>query len=121
MKLLYELTQRLLALDPQDEMLAKSVALFRAIFGLRAVCLYDGINAELHSDGDSQTVLADRTRGAYISRQDSDDAFSGVFTRSLHAAGGTMMAIVIEGLRDAELHAASLAALAAAALAISPR
>lgn len=116
MKLLYELTQRLLALDPQDEMLAKSVALFRAIFGLRAVCLYDGINAELHSDGDSQTVLADRTRGAYISRQDSDDAFSGVFTRSLHAAGDTMGAIGFEGLRDAELTAGSLAALAAAVL-----
>src|ERR1700736_6749842 len=70
MKLLYELAQRLLALDPQDAMLAKSVALFRTVFGLRAVCLYDGVNAELHGDGDSHAGLAERTRGAYISRQD---------------------------------------------------
>jgi two-component system sensor histidine kinase KdpD len=116
MKLLYELAQRLLALDPGEEMLMKSVALFRAVFDLRAVCLYDGIDAELHSDGDSQISLADRTRAAYISRQDSDDAVSGVFTRSLDAAGNTMGAIGFEGLRDAELTAGPLTALAAAIL-----
>jgi two-component system sensor histidine kinase KdpD len=57
MKRLYELAQRLLALDPREKMLRKSVTLFREVFGLRAVCLYDGLNTELHSDGDSQTDL----------------------------------------------------------------
>jgi two-component system, OmpR family, sensor histidine kinase KdpD len=116
MKLLYELAQRLLALDPQEEILAKSVALFRAIFGLRAVCLYDGINVQLHSDGGSQIGLADRTRTAYISRQDNDDAVAGVFIRPLLAAGNTMGAIGFEGLRDAELTAGPLTALAAPVL-----
>ncbi len=116
MKLLYELAQRLFALDPPEEMLPKSVALFRTVFGLRAVCLYDGMNAELHSDGESQTGLADRTRAAYISRQDRDDGVSGVFTRTLRAAGNTMGAIGFEGLRDAELTAGPLAELAGAVL-----
>lgn len=116
MKLLYELSQQLFALDPRKEMLPKSVALFRTVFGLRAVCLYDGMNAELHSDGESQTGLADRTRAAYISRQESDDAVSGVFTRALRAEGNTMGAIGFDGLHDAELTAGPLGELAAAML-----
>jgi two-component system, OmpR family, sensor histidine kinase KdpD len=116
MKLLYELSQRLFALDPGEEMLPKSVALFRTVLGLRAVCLYDGMNAELHSNGESQSRLADRTRAAYISRQNSDDAVSGVFTRALRAKGNTMGAIGLEGLHDSELTAGPLAELAAAML-----
>ena len=116
MKLLYELAQRLLALDPGEGMLMKSVTLFREVFGLRAVCLYDGMNAELHNDGNSQTGLADRTRAAYISRQDSHDVVAGVFTRPLRAAGDTIGAVGFEGLGDAELTAGPLAELAAAML-----
>jgi two-component system sensor histidine kinase KdpD len=116
MKLLYELSQRLFALDPREEILPKSVALFRAVFGLRAVCLYDGMNAELHNDGDSQSGLAEQTRAAYISRQDNDDAAAEVFTRALRAGGNTMGAIGFEGLHDAELTAGPLAELATAML-----
>ena len=116
MKLLYELSQRLFALDPREAMLPRSVALFRTVFGLRAACLYDGMNADLHSDGHSQTGLADRTRAVYISRQDSDDAVAGVFIRTLRISGNTMGAIGFEGLRDAELTAGPLAEVAAATL-----
>jgi len=115
-KLLYELSKRLFALDPREEMLTKSVALFRTVFGLQAVCLYDGMDAELYSDGDSHAGLAERTRAAYISRQDSDDAVSGVFVRALQAAGNTTGAIGFDGLRDAELIAGPLAELAGAVL-----
>lgn len=113
---LYELAQRLLALDPRDEMLVKSVALFREVFDLRAVCLYDGLNSELHSGGDSQTALDHPTRTAFISQQDNDDVVSGIFTRPLRAAGKTIGAAGFEGLRDPELTAGPLTALAAAIL-----
>ncbi len=116
MKLLYELSQRLFALDPREAMLPKSVALFRTVFGLRAVCLYDGMNAELHSDGDSPAGLADRTRAAYISQKECADTVTGVFTRPLRAAGNTMGAIGFDGLRDAELTAGPLTELAGAVL-----
>lgn len=115
-ELLYELSQRLFALDPRDEMLTKSVALFRTVFGLHAVCLYDGMNAELYSDGESQAGLPDRTRAAYIARKEGNDAVSGVFTRSLHAAGNTTGAVGFDGLRDAEVTAGPLAELAGAVL-----
>ncbi len=90
MKLLYELAQRLLALDPDDVVMTKAVGLFREVFTVHAVCLYDGANAELYSDGESRNDLAARTRAAYISRQDGDDNVSGVFIRCLRAAGKTI-------------------------------
>jgi two-component system, OmpR family, sensor histidine kinase KdpD len=116
MNLLYQLAQGLLALNPREEMLKNSVSLFRTVFGLQAVCLYDGMNANFHCDGDSQAGLIDRTRAAYIAQQDSDDAVSGVFARPLRAAGDTMGAVGFEGLHDAELIAGPLTALAAAML-----
>jgi two-component system, OmpR family, sensor histidine kinase KdpD len=115
-KLLYELSQRLFALDPRKEMLLASVALFRTAFSLRSACLYDGINASLYCDGDSHAGLPDRTRAAYISRKESDDAVTEVFTRPLRAAGNTLGAVGFEGLRDAELTAGPLAELAGAVM-----
>jgi two-component system, OmpR family, sensor histidine kinase KdpD len=116
MRLLYELAQRLLELDLREEVATKSAALFRAVFGLRAVCLYDGIKAELHIDGESHVGLGDRTRAAYIARQDSDDAAAGVSVRSLRVFGSNMGAIGFEGLRDAELTVGPLTTLAATLL-----
>jgi two-component system, OmpR family, sensor histidine kinase KdpD len=116
MKRLYELAQRLLALDPDDAAMTKAVELFREVFGVQAVCLYDGASAELHSGGESRHGLAERTRAAYISRQDGDDDVSGVFIRCLRAAGKTIGAVGFDGLRDAELTAGPLTALAAALL-----
>jgi two-component system sensor histidine kinase KdpD len=116
MKLLYELAQRLLALDPDDTVMTKAVGLFREVFSVRAVYLYDGDKVEFHGGGESRNGLAERTRAAYISRQDSDDNVSGVFIRCLRAAGKTMGAIGFDSLRDAELTAGPLAALAAAML-----
>jgi len=116
MKRLYELAQRLLALNPEKAMLAKSVECFRAVFDLRAVCLYDGIDAELHSAGESTSDLANKTRAACIARQNSDDNISGVFIRCLHAAGKIRGAVGFDGLQDAELTVGPLTALAAAML-----
>jgi two-component system, OmpR family, sensor histidine kinase KdpD len=116
MKLLYELTQRLLALDPDDRLMTKVVGLFREVFRVHAVCLYDGANTEIYSDGESRNGLAERTRAVYISREDADDDVSGVFIRCLRAAGKTIGAVGFDGLRDGELTAGPLTALAAAML-----
>ena len=117
MKLLYELAQRLLELDPREGMLAKSIGLFRIVFGLRSACLFDGINAEFHCDPiDAQSGLAVRTRSAYISRQDSDDPPLGIFARPLRAEGATIGAVGFDGLYEADLTAGPLTALAAAML-----
>jgi len=116
MKLLYELAQRLLALDPHETAMVQVVGLLRELFQIQAVCLYDGANSKLYSEGESRNGLAERTRAAYISGQDGNGDVSGVFIRCLRAAGKTIGAVGLEGLRDAELTAGPLAALAAAML-----
>jgi two-component system sensor histidine kinase KdpD len=116
MKLLYELTQRLLALDPDDAVIAKAVGLFREVFSVQAVCLYDGTSADTYSVGAPLNDLAVRTRAAYISHQDSDDTVSKVVVRCLRATGNITGAIGFDGLGDAEVTAGPLAALAAAML-----
>jgi len=115
-KLLYELTQRLLALSPDDVLMPKTVALIRDVFHVQVVCLYDGVNTALYSDGESRSGVAERTRAAYISRQDADDYASGVVIRCLRASGQTIGAIGFDGLHDAQLTAGPLTALALAML-----
>ena len=113
---LYRLAQRLLALGPDNAVHARSMQLFQEVFGLRTVCLFDAATAEIHSTGDPANSIADQTREAYASGQDSEDAGSGPRIRCLHAGGNLIGAVGFEGLRDPELTAGPLAALAAAML-----
>jgi two-component system sensor histidine kinase KdpD len=113
---LYQLAQRLLALDPEKTACASSIELFQDVFDLRAVCLFDASKAEIYCTGKIHESLADRTRAAYSSGRDSEGAGSGVLIRCLHAGGSRVGAIGIEGLRDPSLTAGPLSALAAAML-----
>ena len=116
MKLLYELAQRLLALEPEGAGITTAVELFCEVFSVQAICLYDGAKADLHSHGESLNGLADRTRAAYISRQDDDDKVSGIYIRHLRAGSKIIGAIGFDGLCDAELTAGPLTALATTVL-----
>jgi two-component system sensor histidine kinase KdpD len=113
---LYQLAHGLLALDPEKDVHARSIQLFRDVLGLRSVCLFDAADAEVHCTGDLSEGLADQTRAAYSTGRDSEDAASGVLTRCLLAGGSTIGAIGIEGLHDPEFTAGALCALAAAML-----
>jgi len=113
---LYELAQRLLALNPETSLSAKSMDLFRDVLGLQAVCLFDAAKPEIHSAGDSRYGLSDQTRAALSSISDRDDNSSRVLVRCLRAAGKTIGAIGFEGLQEPELMAGPLSALAAAML-----
>jgi two-component system sensor histidine kinase KdpD len=114
--LLYELAQRLLALDPEKMLPAQSIELFQDVLGLRAISLFDAAKVETHSIGDSRNRLADQTTAVYSSARDRNDAGSGILIRCLRAAGKTIGAIGFEGLREPELMAGPLSALAAAML-----
>jgi len=110
---LYELARHLLSWDSDVKPGADLLKPFRSQFGLHAVCLFDGLSAQLHLEGDSLDHLAERTRTAYISQQDFQDSASGVSVRVLQSANRTIGAIGFEGLRDVELTAEPLAALVA--------
>jgi len=112
---LYRLAQRLLALDPEKTTHTHSIELFQDLLDLRAVCLFDA-KAEIHCAGNSVNGLAERTRAAHSSGRDTDDPGSSVLIRCLVAGGHRIGAIGFEGLRDPELTAGPLSALAAAML-----
>jgi two-component system, OmpR family, sensor histidine kinase KdpD len=114
--LLYELAERLLALDPERALPATSIELFQSVLGLRAVCLFDAARAEIHCAGNSPKGLADQTRAVYSSGRDCQDIASGSLVRCLRAAGKSIGAIGFEGLHEPGLMAGPLSALAAAML-----
>jgi two-component system sensor histidine kinase KdpD len=113
---LYLLAQGLLALDPEKTLHVRSIELFREVFGLRAVCLYDAAQAEIHCTANPPSGMAEHTRAAYSSGRDREDAASGILSRCLRAGGNTTGAISFQGLPDPELTAGPLSALAAAML-----
>jgi len=113
---LYQLAQQLMALDPDKTACAYAIELFQNVFHLRAVCLFDASKAEVYCTDPTREHLAHQTRAAYLSGQDSEDAGFEVLTRCLHAGGNTIGAVGFEGLRDAELTAGPLSALAASLL-----
>jgi two-component system sensor histidine kinase KdpD len=113
---LYQLAQSLLALDPEKTESTRSLELFRDIFGLRAICLFDAAKEETSCVGNLAPGLADQTRAAYSSGRDGEDVSSGVLTRCLRTGGNAVGAIGFAGLCDPELTAGALSALAAAML-----
>lgn len=110
---LYQLAQQLLALEPRTAFGVDMLKPFRTQFALRAVCVFDGEAAQLYMDGSSQDNLAEKTRTAYIERKNVEDAASGVAVGLLQAGGRMAGAIGFEGLRDCQLTAGPLTALAA--------
>jgi two-component system sensor histidine kinase KdpD len=113
---LYLLAEKLLALNPETTTCSTSTKLFRDFFGLQAVCLLDAATGEIHCTDDQPNTLAEQTRAAYSSGKDSEDEGSGTLIRCLRAGGNTIGAISFAGLRDSELTAGALSALAAAML-----
>lgn len=110
---LYKLAHRLLALEPDTAVGADLLKQFKSEFSLRAVCFFDAATAELCFEGDSRDHLDEKTRTAYISRSEFQDEPLGIAVRVLPGADGPAGAIGFEGLRDIELTAGPLAALAA--------
>lgn len=113
---LYEVSQHLLALEPDAMMTDKFFEPFRSLFDMTAICAFDAETAEVHVLGSPTTKLQEKTREAYISGHDLNDPASRMSVICLRgSAGGKMTgAIGFEGLKDPEQTTASLALLTAA-------
>ncbi len=110
---LYKLAHQLLASAPDTAVGPDLLQKFKSEFSLRAVCFFNGDTAQLFFEGESQDHLDEKTRMAYISQLESQDATLGIAVRLLPGRDGPVGAIGFEGLRDIELTAAPLVALAA--------
>jgi two-component system, OmpR family, sensor histidine kinase KdpD len=110
---LYQLSQELLALEPDAVTGEKFLNALHRLFGVTAVCIFNADTAELHHLGDSRLGLADKTRETYISGHDLNDPESRLSVRCLRVGTKMMGAVGFEGLREPGETAASLTALTA--------
>jgi two-component system, OmpR family, sensor histidine kinase KdpD len=108
---LYQVSQQLLMLDPDAATGEKFLEPFQRIFGVTAVCIFDGETAETHVVGNSRHQLAERVRDAYIMGRDIDDPNTGVAVRLFQTASKVTGGIGFEGLRDRADAAGPLAVL----------
>jgi two-component system sensor histidine kinase KdpD len=113
---LYEAAWRLLSTEPQDVSAPGVLHIFREVFKVNAVCLFDASTETLEIDGESAHGLADRTRKASLLIRDDEDQPSVTSIRCLNIAGKQMGAIGFEGLDDADSVAGPLSMLAAGTL-----
>jgi two-component system sensor histidine kinase KdpD len=111
---LYDLASRLVSVSPQVAVKRGYLGVFREIFDLRAMCLFDGMAGAVTSDGNSEHALSDRTRQAYTSDSDYLDEGAKVAVRCLRVSGQPIGAAGFEGLARAESISGPLAVLAAA-------
>jgi len=110
---LYQLSQQLLALDPEVETGDAFLGPFHRLFGITAISVFDAATAEVRTIGESPWGLADRTREAYIRGQDLTDANAHAAVRCVRVGGKLTGAIGFEGVQEAAETLGSLTALTA--------
>jgi two-component system, OmpR family, sensor histidine kinase KdpD len=111
---LYELASRLVSASPVVAVERRYLGVFRDIFDLQSVCLFDATAAAASCDGESHHNLTELTKQSYISGRDYDNEEARIAVRCLRNVGRPIGAVGFEGLHEAESTAGSLAALAAA-------
>ncbi len=112
---LYDLAQELLALEPAARG-TEFLAPFCGVFGIKTVCLFDALSAEVHIAGNPRSDLEEKTGEAFVRAKDCDYVSAAISVRCIRVAGRTIGAIGFDGLEDPDLVARPLAALAAAHL-----
>jgi two-component system sensor histidine kinase KdpD len=112
---LYQASQRLLAFGGDTDIIPLLLKTVRQVFGLRAMCLFDGTGAEIYIEGESAR-LAQRTRDRYMIGNDDNEWEPRISTRCLRHEGRVVGAIGVENLRDPDLTLGPLVTLTTATL-----
>ncbi len=113
---LYDLAQQLLAMEPDAKNGSHFLEPFHGVFGIRAACLFDAANAEVHVAGNASDSLEKKTGEAFIRGKEYEVSEKGFSARCIRVSGRTVGAIGFEGLENPQLTAGPLAALIAAHL-----
>jgi two-component system, OmpR family, sensor histidine kinase KdpD len=112
---IYQCSERLLTLEPAPGLIPGILKTYKEIFGLSAVCFFDGDTASPYIAGASRS-LSVLTRHAYITGADAADPLRRVCVRCLRSRGKVTGAIGFENLRDPDVTARSLVAMTVATL-----
>jgi hypothetical protein len=102
---LFQLAQRLLALEPDVAEASELLEPFQNVFGITSICLFDASSARFHVIGSPRSELERQTRAVYGIGQDQDDPANGITIRCLQVGGRIAGAIAFEGLEAPQLTA----------------
>jgi len=116
MKQLYELAQKLLALEPDVTPATEFLDLFVGVFGIRGACLFDAVRGDLQFSGTVSAQLEEKTGEAFARGRDMSDTQRRIHARTIRIGGQAIGAIGFEGLEEPQLTAGPLGALGAAHL-----
>ena len=83
---LYETALQLLSVDPESAA-ASFLGVFRKVFELSAISLFDAESSKLRLIGHSGNDLAGKTQAAFVKREDFDDPSSPIFVRCFRVDG----------------------------------
>jgi two-component system, OmpR family, sensor histidine kinase KdpD len=111
---LYELASRLVSVDPDVAVKRGYLNIFREIFDLKAICLFDGDSGTATCDGHSRHKLFELTREAYAADCEYDSQKDKVAVRSIRTGGKAIGAVGFEGLEEGNALVGPLSMLAAA-------
>ncbi len=109
---LYEAALLLLSVDPESAA-ARFLGVFRKVFELSAICLFDAETAKLRLIGNSANQLSEKTHAAFVDGKDLDDPSSTVFVRCFRVSGTATGTVGFEGSSLSSSVAGSLSVLAA--------
>ena len=111
---LYDLASQLVSVGPDVAVRREYLGLFREVFHLRAVCLFDGAAAASKCHGESRHGLREVTKQAFIADCDYDRDDAKIAVRCFRSGGKAIGAVGFEGLEEASSMAGPLSMLAAA-------
>jgi two-component system, OmpR family, sensor histidine kinase KdpD len=109
---LYQAAVQLLSVNPESAA-GSFLGVFRSVFELSAICLFDAETAKLRLIGYSANQLAEKTRAAFSTAKDLDDVSSAIFVRCFSVGGKMNGSIGFEGPSLSASVAGSLSILAA--------
>jgi len=109
---LYEAALLLLSVDPESAA-SRFLGVFRKVFELSAICLFDAETEKLRLIGNSTNQLSEKTLAAFVEGKDFDDPSSTIFVRCFRVGGKATGTVGFEGSSLSSSVAGSLSVLAA--------
>jgi two-component system sensor histidine kinase KdpD len=109
---LYEAALLLLSVDPESAA-SRFLGMFRKVFELSAICLFDAETGKLRLIGNSANQLSEKTHAAFVEGKDFDDPSAAIFVRCFRMSGKATGTVGFEGSSLSSSVAGSLSVLAA--------
>ena len=113
---LYDTACRLMSIEPEAASPRESLRIFREVFDIQGVCLFNASTGQTDVCGESVRGLGEKTKEAALVGHDVEDPASGLSIRLMNVAGRTLGAVGFQGLAGPDSVSGHLSMLAAATI-----